>query len=247
MNKIFYSDCAIPIRDDLIQVHTATWDHLANPGSWFTGAERVAIMAEVRHAWRCRLCQARKAALSPYALEGEHDHLGALPEVLVEVLHRVCSDPGRLTPAWFASVTGEALTVERYVEAVGVMAQTIAIDTFAHSAGLTLLPLPTPVAGDPSGYRPEGLRDGEAWVALLGPDTATEAEADLYPSDRPAANIRRAMSLVPAEVRSFFRLVETQYLPPQVMVDFDRNIRAIDHAQIELVAGRISSINGCVY
>jgi hypothetical protein len=31
------------------------------------------------------------------------------------------------------------------------------------------------------------------------------------------------------------------------MFDFDNEIRAISHAQIELVAGRVSAINQCVY
>jgi len=36
-------------------------------------------------------------------------------------------------------------------------------------------------------------------------------------------------------------------LPPQAMTDFDNEYRAINHAQIELVAGRVSAINQCVY
>ncbi len=31
------------------------------------------------------------------------------------------------------------------------------------------------------------------------------------------------------------------------MRDFATEYRAISHAQIELVAGRVSSLNGCVY
>lgn len=166
---------------------------------------------------------------------------------MVEVVHRICTDPARLTPNWFEGFTAEALSVERYVETVGVVAQTVAVDTFARGMGLDPLPLPEPVAGEPSRYRPEGLREGEAWVPLLSPETATEAEQDLYPRDRPTANIRRAMSLVPEEVRRFFDIVVTQYLPPQNMRDFATDMRAISHAQIELVAGRVSAINGCVY
>jgi len=41
--------------------------------------------------------------------------------------------------------------------------------------------------------------------------------------------------------------VTNQCLPPAAMRDFDNEYRAIDHAQIELVAGRVSALNQCVY
>ena len=52
---------------------------------------------------------------------------------------------------------------------------------------------------------------------------------------------------MPAAVKGFFDLVANQYLPPQAMRDFDNEYRAISHPQIELVAGRISAQNQCVY
>ena len=58
---------------------------------------------------------------------------------------------------------------------------------------------------------------------------------------------RRAMSMVPDEVRGFFDLVSTQYLGPEQQWDFENEYRAISHSQIELVAGRVSALNGCVY
>jgi hypothetical protein len=57
----------------------------------------------------------------------------------------------------------------------------------------------------------------------------------------------KAMSLVPDEVRSFFDLVENQYLPGAVMRDFSHEYRAITHAQIELLAARVSALNRCLY
>jgi len=41
--------------------------------------------------------------------------------------------------------------------------------------------------------------------------------------------------------------VEHQYLGGLAMRDFAREYRAISHAQIELVAARVSAINGCEY
>jgi len=81
----------------------------------------------------------------------------------------------------------------------------------------------------------------------IEPAGASASEAGIYPSDRPPANIMKAMSLVPDEVRSFFDLVTHQYLPGAVMRDFSREYRAISHAQIELLAARVSALNQCLY
>lgn len=247
MAEISYDHAAVPVREALTAAHARAWRRLAAPGTWLTGAERVAVMAEVRQAPHCALCRERKAALSPYAVDGAHDHLGALPDVQVEVIHRVLSDPARLTPGWFAGVIGDGFAVERYVETIGVLAQTVAVDTFARGVGIAPLPLPVPVDGEPSGYRPNGLRQEAAWVPWLTPETVEESERGLIPQDRPPANIRRAMSLVPAEALGFFDIVEAQYLAGREMTRFDQQFRAITHAQIELVAGRVSALNGCVY
>ena len=45
-----YSDSQYPVRDDLAAVHARLLDQLAEPGSWGTGAQRLAIAAEARHA-----------------------------------------------------------------------------------------------------------------------------------------------------------------------------------------------------
>lgn len=50
----------------------AAWAHIAMPGAVWTGAQRVAIAFEARAATKCRLCAERKAAVSPYHLEGDH-------------------------------------------------------------------------------------------------------------------------------------------------------------------------------
>jgi hypothetical protein len=61
------------------------------------------------------------------------------------------------------------------------------------------------------------------------------------------SNIRRALTLVPDEARSFFDLAAHQYLPGRQMFDFSREYRAITHPQIELLAARVSALNQCTY
>ena len=236
-----------PIRDDLSAAHARAWARIARPGTWFDGAARVAIAAETRHAANCALCCRRQEALSPLAIEGAHDSLGQLPEIVVEVVHRVRTDPARLGERWYSSVIARGLTEEQYVEAVSVVAHVVAIDTMARGLGLGMPSLPPPRPGPPSHYRPAGAKPGGAWVPWVEPADAGEVEAGIYPSNRPPANIMKAMSLVPAEVRSFFDLVTHQYLPGEVMRYFAREYRAISHAQIELLAARVSALNRCLY
>ena len=57
----------------------------------------------------------------------------------------------------------------------------------------------------------------------------------------------KALSLVPEEAEGFFDLVSQQYLPGAAMHDFSREYRAISHAQIELLAARVSALNQCLY
>ena len=241
-----YPDAQAPIRADILAAHARAWAWIAAPGSWLTGAERVAIAAESRQALDCRLCAARKQALSPEMVAGTHDGTGALEPPMVEIVHRIVTDPARLTHRWFEARQAEGVEVTRYVEAVGVTAVTVSLDTFARAMGLPPRRLPEPKPGEPSGYRPASARMEEAWVPLIVPGEESGAEADIY-SGSHGAYILMALTLVPEAKRAFFDLVETQYLPGRWMRIFDTEHRAISHAQIEFLAARISALNQCVY
>jgi len=243
----FYASAPIKIRDDLAGAHARAWAGIGRPGTWWDGAQRVAIAAETRHAPSCELCRRRKEVLSSATIGGKHDSLGELADIVVEVVHRVRTDPARLSERWFRGVIAAGFSEEQYVETVSVVAHVVAIDTMARSLGLDAPAPPQPQLGMPSQYRPLSAKPGGAWVPWLEPADLSEAERDLYPSGRPAPNIMKAMSLVPDEVRSFFDLVSHQYQPPLAMRDFSREYRAISHAQIELLAARVSALNQCLY
>ena len=98
-----YASAPIKIRNDLAAAHSRAWERLGRHGTWWDGAERVAIAAETRHALSCALCRRRKEALSPAAIEGKHDSLGVLPEVVVELVHRVLTDPAVSVSAGFGA------------------------------------------------------------------------------------------------------------------------------------------------
>ena len=190
-----YASAPIAIRGDLAAAHTRAWERLGRPGAWWDGGQRVAIAAETRHAPACALCRRRKDTLSPAAIEGEHDSFSALPESVLEVVHRVRNDPGRLSERWFRDLIGAGFSEEQYVETVSIVAHVVAIDTMARGLGLDALPLPEPKPGLSSHYRPVGAKPGGAWVPWLEPADLSDPEAEIYPAGRPAANIMKAMSL----------------------------------------------------
>jgi alkylhydroperoxidase family enzyme len=245
MTELNYDDAPFAVRSDITDAHRNAWNCLSSPGTWLSAGTRVAIIAEVRNATGCALCAARKEALSPYGVDGVHDSLGDLPENIVEVIHRVVSDPARLMKKWYGECLASGLSEEEYVEIIGVVCSTVSIDTFARAAGLKLRGLPSPKPGEPSRIRPHNARQGDAWVPWIG---AEDAEGDDIPRfGPPGSNVRRALSLVPAEAHGFMEMNEAQYLNGIQMRDFSTDYRAISRMQIELVAGRVSAINQCAY
>lgn len=237
---------AAAMRPALARERDRAWQRLAGAGTWFSGAERLAIAAEARQATHCALCRARKAALSPYQVEGSHDAVGPLDHTLLEAVHRIATDAGRITRRWVDSLLGAGLPDTHYVEAVGVIAVITALDTFDRALGMSERPLPAPVPGAPSRLRPAGAARDLAWIPTGSPAAVAPGELDAF-AVHGDKNIHRALSLVPQEVLNFFDLDVELYLQDHQIRDFDHEFRALSHAQIELVAGRVSSLNGCYY
>lgn len=247
METFRYDDVDFAVRDDIGTAHRAFWRKLAAPGSFWTGAERVAIAQETRNALTCAYCAARKQALSPYTFEGEHDHDGALPAAAVDAVHRIITDQGRITRRWVDDIERGGLSRNAYVELVGIVVCVFSIDEFSRAIGSSVEPLPAPVDGAPDGYAPAHLADDIGFVPTVPPEGAVGDEADLWKPGR-AANVIRALTLVPDALRDWRALAGAQYLSFEGMANFvkDEN-RSIDRMQMELVAGRVSAINECFY
>jgi hypothetical protein len=246
MNDTSYDAAPFAVREDLAAAHRRAWDRIARPGTWWTGGERVAIAAETRNAPGCALCRESKAALSPFAVKGDHDSLGALPGPVIEIIHRLRNDPGRLTRQWYEGVVADVGDA-RYVEIVGVVVTVVGVDVFARAIGVEPRSLPTAAAGEPSRLRPGSAKPSGAWVPMIAVEDAEGPEADLYGSRAFVPNVRKALSLVPAEVRSFFGdLGDAHYFDIDEMMDIMKE-RAISRAQIELLAARVSALNQCFY
>lgn len=233
-------------RDSLVNAIDDAWVRLSAAGTWWSGDERIAIAAQVRVAGECELCKSRKAALSPYAVEGSHIGVAHLCGDAVEGIHRVATDASRITESWVQTVTSGDLSEEQYVEIVSIVATVTALDTFDLALGRSRAVLPAPVAGAPSRHRPAGAARDLAFVHTLSPDTLQADDPDPF-TEHGAIHIHRALSLVPQEVLNFFDLDVELYLKDHEIRDFDHEFREISHAQIELIAGRASAINGCYY
>lgn len=247
MELVSYAGATIPVREDLVAAHDRAWARLASAGTWWTGAERVAIASAARAAARCRLCRDRKAALSPAYFAGEHDGGGdgVLPAAAIDAAHRIASDPARLTRKWFDGVLTSGIGEGRYVELLAVVATLVSIDAFCRAIGAPLHPLPTPRPGEPSRRRPTAARKEDAWVAMLPQGRPEGAESDLW--DGRTGNVIRALSLVPDEVRALKDLSRAHYLTLEEMTDLSRGRGGLDRRQVELLAARVSALRECFY
>ena len=219
---------------------------IGGAGTWFDAATRVAIAAESRQAKHCGLCQIRKEALSPFTVQGEHEHLNALSPLVVDVVHRLVTDSGRLTESWVQEKISEGLAEEEYVEIIGIVATQIGLDTLNRGIGVAFSPMLQAQAGQPSRRRPAGAVKDLAWVATLSVDSIEDDDPQIF-AKHGAVNIHRAISLVPREAINFFDLDVELYLKDHEIRDFENEYRAISHAQIELIAARTSALNGCYY
>ena len=237
---------SVPVRRDLIDAIDRAWRHLSAPGTWWTGAERLRMVAEARNVSRCRLCQLRKAAISPYTVGGAHQSLGELPEVVIEIIHRVSTDAGRLTERWVQDCLKSGISDAEYVEIVGLVATVTALDTFAKAMGEPRRPLPKALPGEPTNRRPRGAKKSIAWIPTVAPQDLEPGDVDPY-SRYGDVHIQQALSLVPNSVIGFFDLDIALYLPQGAIRDFATEHRAISHAQLEYIAAKASSINGCYY
>ena len=243
---ITYEDVPAPVRTGFAESHQRFWDRLGAPGAWWTGTERVAIAAEARAARDCAYCRERKAALSPHTVSGSHTTATDLPAAAVDVIHAVVNDAGGLTRQWYEARLADGVSDGQYVEIIGTLVALVSIDRFCRGIGMREHPLPAPLPGQPTRYRPASAGPDEAWVPMVPADNAGTPEADLWPTGR-TGNVIRAMSLVPDEVRTLNDLSAVHYLPNVQVRDPSASQGALSRPQMELIAGRVSVLNDCFY
>lgn len=245
MSTIF-GDVRYPIRTDLDQATRKAWTYLGQPGNWWTGVQRVDLVAEVRAARDCTLCAERQHALSPTGVKGDHDTASDFPPVVIEAAHRLTNDASRLSEKTIRGWNAEGLSDGAYVELVSIVSTVIGVDAFCDALEIPLLPLPQAQSGEPSRYIPEEATQSGAWFPMISPASVDEKNTDLYEkfwrADTP--NVIRAMSLVPDAVRNLLTLLQPFYIGNLTHPDAGN---CVDESQVELVAARVSAINQCFY
>ena len=226
-----------------------TFDQLGKAGGWWTADERVAIAEENRAAKTCSLCAERKAALSPYATkERNHDSRSTLSPNVIDVIHRISTDPGRLSQRWYEDAIGNGMRPEELVEITSIIGVVTISDTLSCALGLGQRPLPQPSkeSAPPHRQTVSGTEIDRAWVPMVLPDSAEGMLKLMYDQLETSVgfvfNVARALTAVPEAVRDFFGAFIPNYTT-------HGPVRAggLNRTQVELLASSTSDYNDCFY
>jgi len=226
-----------------------TWNQLGRAGGWWTAEERIAIASESRAARECRFCAERREALSPYAVEGAHDSKGSiLSAPMIDVIHRITTDPGRLAERWYRELTDAGMSAEELVEITSIIGVVTIGDTLARALGQPdrALPSLSPDPGEPHRQTVAGAITARAWVPMVEPDQAEGMQKLMYEQVESAAgfvfNVARSLTAVPEAVRDFFGTFLPNYSTHGAV-----RPGGLNRTQVELLASSTSAWNDCFY
>jgi hypothetical protein len=221
------------VRDDLAEAHRLAWEHIAAPGSWWTGAQRVELACTALTAI------ADVDPVPPWVGVTSTGRFG--PELVAaatahDFVYRLARHAGTITVDVYRAVSGE-LGELPYVELCGIVSTVAAVAHFCRDIGVPVPPLPEPVEGAPTGARPDRLAQPQYnWVPVA------------EPADEVAAVVQ-AYTAVPGEHVNNWRMAAAQYMPVEEMVhpDWQRRPGGLSRAQMELVAARLTRLRDCFY
>jgi hypothetical protein len=150
-----FAGSLVPVRGAIGRVFRREWDRLARPGTWWTGAERVAIAQAARIA-------------RGHGVEAPGASAAAAAAAIIS------ARPASIRRAW-VELTAAEIGYAPYIEVVGVTSRLSAVDTFHIALGVPLEPLPEPEPGSPSHTEEPPARPGAAWVPMVGGVSITQA------------------------------------------------------------------------
>jgi hypothetical protein len=221
------------VRDDLADAHRLAWEHIAGPGSWWSGIERVDLASTVL------LAIADRDPLPPWVRVTSTGRLGSdlvAPHPAHDVAYRIARHAGTMTVDVYRAAADE-LGELPYVEVCAIVSTVAAVAHFCRNIGVTVPPLPAPIGDPPTGRRPERLARAQFnWVPVA------------EPADQVAAVVQ-AYTAVPDEQLNTWRMAAAQYMPNLEMVhpDWSRRPGGLSRAQMELVAARLTRLRDCFY
>jgi hypothetical protein len=223
----------VGVRDDLAEAHRLAWEHIAAPGSWWDGEQRIELAGTVL------LAIADPDPLPPWVgvtASGRLDRELVAPAVAHDIAYRLARHAGTMTKDVYRAATDE-LGELPYVELCAIVSSVAAVVHFCRNIGVEVPPLPAPAPGRPTQVRPERLVQPKYnWVPVA------------EPADEVAAVVQ-AYTAVPGEHTNTWRMAGAQYMPPGEMVDpaWSRRLGGLSRAQMELVAARLTRLRDCFY
>ena len=221
------------VRDDLIEAHRLAWEHIAAPGSWFTGAQRV----ELAHT--TMLALADPDPLPPWVGATASGRLGgslAAPAAAHDLAYRLARHAGTITRDVYESVSRDIGELP-FVEVCAIVSAVAAVWHFRRNVGAPVPPLPDAGDGSPTGRQPARLATAQLnWVPVAAPADQTAAVVQAY-------------TAVPGEQLNTWRMADAQYMPNDDMVNpaWTRRVGGLSRAQMELVAARVTKLRDCFY
>lgn len=247
-----FSPLGFKVRENLQEAYQRYRHWLSHPGEWWTGAERVAMVKETRRGWDCLLCARKKETLSPKSIAENHSADPPLSRQVVEAIHRIVTDPSRLSEQWVLELKQEGFGYPQIIELIGMVTTGIAMDYLFWGLGLDPPALPDPGSGNPTQGETQVFGFHTAWVPTVIPEKSRGRLKAFYDSAaNPAgrvAHIMQALSAAPETLLAFYDLTSVIYLPPgKVGNPGAETGRAISRPQIELLAAVVSAANACQY
>jgi len=222
----------VTVRGDLAEAHRLAWRHIAAPGSWWTGEQRVELAGTALTAI------ADAEPLPPWVAVTSTGRVTPLhaPAVAHDVAYRLTRHAGTITVDTYRAAADQ-LGELPYVELCAIVSTVAAVAHFCRNIGVAVPPLPAPTAGSPTGEQVEQIASARYnWVPVAAPADETAAVVQAY-------------TAVPGEQRNTWRMAAAQYMPNEEMGDPDwrRRPGGLTRAQMELVAARLTLLRECFY
>lgn len=167
------TDTSLPVPADVDALIDRQWERLRRPGTWFTGAERVAVASAAR--------------------------LGDGDSAAARAARRIHDEPATITRDWLRELEADGLTPAQYVEVLGVVSQLRAIDTFEFAVGRPTRPLPTPVEGDPTRETVDAAKLDGGWVPTVGPAFPTTILSSVPAENDAMHDVHEVLYLAPTD------------------------------------------------
>jgi hypothetical protein len=182
-----------------------------------------------------------QALPDPHAFESD-----TLSAAASAAIHRIATDPGRLSRNWWENARASGLAAEELVEITSIVGVTTIADTLARALSIPLRPLPQPRPGSPERQPVRGATLERSWAPMVEPEAAEGPIKALYDVVESAAgfvfNVARALSSVPLACQDFFAAFFPNYSthgPPRP--------GGLNRVQVEMLASTTSAYNDCFY